>query len=326
MSNKFGKFLLATAALSTAAVAAYHFLQKKDSALANQEEGDDDYDDFSDPLDEESETPSRSYVSLNPEESSAKDAPIEAEENISIIAEPVVETELPDTEIPSAEEDADFFVEETIVEEADAEEIITEEADIEEANAEEPIDIETAENTDTLSDESSADTDETAAPETEYIEDITEDLIEEPVMVNETPITAEVENPEAVAEILPTEPVKQEEVSTAVPLAPNKDAEDEEEETLALTEAINALVEEMNSTETLDDDFFVEETITEVAPVADIPTTTVETTPEAPEPTVSPEEDTFVEETESDSFSPLSGQVNTEETIEEFFNDEEEEL
>ena len=61
MAKKFGKFLLATAAIGTAAVAAYMYLQKKDSSMSQSHE-DDDYDDFSDDLEDEDST--RTYVSL----------------------------------------------------------------------------------------------------------------------------------------------------------------------------------------------------------------------------------------------------------------------
>lgn len=64
MAKKFGKFLLFTAAVGTAAAAVYYYMQKKDAANAISDDSDDDYDDFSDDLDEDMDA-SRTYVSLN---------------------------------------------------------------------------------------------------------------------------------------------------------------------------------------------------------------------------------------------------------------------
>ena len=69
MAKKFGKFLLATAAIGTAAVAAYMYLQKKDSSMSQSHE-DDDYDDFSDDLKDEDST--RTYVSLTRDSSESE--------------------------------------------------------------------------------------------------------------------------------------------------------------------------------------------------------------------------------------------------------------
>lgn len=65
MANKFGKFLLCTAAIGTAAAAAYYYFSKKDSGFSILHEGDEDYDDFSDDLDDDTEASTRSYVALN---------------------------------------------------------------------------------------------------------------------------------------------------------------------------------------------------------------------------------------------------------------------
>ena len=46
MAKKFGKFLLFTAAVGTAAAAAYYCMQQKDSQLKESSDADDDYDDF----------------------------------------------------------------------------------------------------------------------------------------------------------------------------------------------------------------------------------------------------------------------------------------
>lgn len=117
MSNKFGKFLLATAAIGTAAAAAYYFLQKKDSELSAQDETDEDYDDFSDTLDEETETPSRNYVSLTPEQVNKPETAVEetvakeaAPVEEAVVEEAVVEETTPAEEAASVEEEP--FVEE----------------------------------------------------------------------------------------------------------------------------------------------------------------------------------------------------------------------
>ena len=68
MAKKFGKVLLFTAAVGSAAAAVCYFLRKKDNAQDAGEE--EDYDDFSDDLEESSDS-SRSYVALNPETAAA---------------------------------------------------------------------------------------------------------------------------------------------------------------------------------------------------------------------------------------------------------------
>lgn len=72
MAKKFGKLLLLTAAVGSAAAAVYYYMQKKDSVTDISE--DEDYDDFSDDLNEDSDS-SRNYVSLNPEDKA--DMPVE---------------------------------------------------------------------------------------------------------------------------------------------------------------------------------------------------------------------------------------------------------
>ena len=64
MAKKFGKFLLFTAAIGAAGVAAYYYMQKKDASLLG--DTDEDYDDFSTDSEEEK---SRSYVPLTHETS-----------------------------------------------------------------------------------------------------------------------------------------------------------------------------------------------------------------------------------------------------------------
>ena len=64
MAKKFGKFLLFTAAVGGAVAAAYYYFQKKDADnLASEDE---DYDDFSEDLDDDAET-GKNYVTLIPD-------------------------------------------------------------------------------------------------------------------------------------------------------------------------------------------------------------------------------------------------------------------
>ncbi len=68
MSKKFGKLLLFSAVAGAAAYGAYHYMQNKDNAPSPEkgEDTDDDFDDFSEDLDDDTEvTKERSYVSLN---------------------------------------------------------------------------------------------------------------------------------------------------------------------------------------------------------------------------------------------------------------------
>ena len=92
MAKKFGKFLLFTAAIGTAAAAAYYYMQKKDAAMAVSDDSDDDYDDFSDDFDEDTED-SRTYVSLNLDNTSSVEAASEentsAEDDFTPLAEQV---------------------------------------------------------------------------------------------------------------------------------------------------------------------------------------------------------------------------------------------
>lgn len=85
MAKKFGKFLLVTTALASAAAAAYYYLQKKDGSDASPE--DDDYDDFSEDLEEDAEAP-RGYVPLN-SETAAESSPAEEETDFTPLSETV---------------------------------------------------------------------------------------------------------------------------------------------------------------------------------------------------------------------------------------------
>lgn len=70
MAKKLGKFLLFTAAVGTAAAAVYYYMQKKEAESTVPE--DEDYDDFSEDLDEETDA-SRNYVPLNSENKTAEE-------------------------------------------------------------------------------------------------------------------------------------------------------------------------------------------------------------------------------------------------------------
>lgn len=88
MAKKFGKFLLFTAAMGTAAAAAYYYLQKKDAVSAVPE--DDDYDDFSEDLDEAPDS-SHSYVPLNHE--TKREEENEKKDGFTPLTETVAQTE-----------------------------------------------------------------------------------------------------------------------------------------------------------------------------------------------------------------------------------------
>ena len=65
MAKKFGKFVLTVTALGAAAVGAYYYLQGKEKPAKPVAYDDEDFDDFSEDLDEEPEE--RTYVTLTPE-------------------------------------------------------------------------------------------------------------------------------------------------------------------------------------------------------------------------------------------------------------------
>ncbi len=84
MSKKFGKFLLATAALTTAAAAAYYYLHKKDVAFSLNEEEEEDFDNFSDDLNN-ADAVSRNYVQLNKEDAAepeSAEVPVETVDEV----------------------------------------------------------------------------------------------------------------------------------------------------------------------------------------------------------------------------------------------------
>lgn len=95
MANKFGKFLLFTAAVGTIAAAAYYYKQKKENE-ASFDEDDDDYDNFFSEDTGASSDVSRNYVPLTPEtapntEHVSTNFSVNLSEKISEVAEKVSE-------------------------------------------------------------------------------------------------------------------------------------------------------------------------------------------------------------------------------------------
>lgn len=78
MAKKFGKFVLFTAAAAAACAGVYYYFQKKEQLADADDFDDEDYDDFNEDLDEES---NRSYVSLNLDETAEKESADDAETN-----------------------------------------------------------------------------------------------------------------------------------------------------------------------------------------------------------------------------------------------------
>lgn len=96
MAKKFGKLLLFTAAVGTAAAAAYYFMQKKDSTMAESNDNDEDYDDFSEDLDEEAET-GRNYVALNLDAADASENTDSEADDFTPLAEQLAEEAVEET-------------------------------------------------------------------------------------------------------------------------------------------------------------------------------------------------------------------------------------
>jgi len=85
MAKKFGKFLLATAAIGSA-VAAYCYFKKKDADLCTENGDDEDFDDLDDSADS-----SRNYVPLNCEAAVAEEDA--SEDSFTPLAEQVSQAE-----------------------------------------------------------------------------------------------------------------------------------------------------------------------------------------------------------------------------------------
>ncbi len=84
MAKKFGKFLLFSAAVGAAAAAAYYYM-KKDTSIPDDTE-DEDYDDFSEDLEDDSDT-SRSYVAIPMESQETAAATEVSNETIAEVVE-----------------------------------------------------------------------------------------------------------------------------------------------------------------------------------------------------------------------------------------------
>lgn len=89
MANKFGKFLLFTAAVSTGVATAYYILKKKDAQNAAFFDEDEDYDDFSESYDEDLD--SRSYVTLRDAQEDREDVFVPLAETVTARTEDGVE-------------------------------------------------------------------------------------------------------------------------------------------------------------------------------------------------------------------------------------------
>ena len=88
MAKKFGKFLLATAAIGTAVAAAYYYFQKKDADLSATINDDEDFDDLDDT------DSSRNYVPLNCETvQSAEEDAATTEDSFTPLAEQISQAE-----------------------------------------------------------------------------------------------------------------------------------------------------------------------------------------------------------------------------------------
>lgn len=77
MAKKFSKFVLFTAAAAAAGAGLYYYLKNKEALVSDFDEEDEDYDDFSDDLEEEA---NRSYVALSHDgatEEVSEEAPFE---------------------------------------------------------------------------------------------------------------------------------------------------------------------------------------------------------------------------------------------------------
>lgn len=105
MGKKLGKILLLTAAVGSAATAAYYYFRKKNAITLD--DFDEEYEDFDDKLESETNAARRSYVSLDPKTNTNSD--IEADMDVRANADSDVETDLSsetviDTVISSSEE------------------------------------------------------------------------------------------------------------------------------------------------------------------------------------------------------------------------------
>lgn len=113
MAKKFGKFVLFTAAAAAAGAGVYYYLKNKEALASNFDEEDEDYDDFSDDLEDEA---NRSYVALSHDDAAVAKA--DAEE---------VAEEAPFEKLSSIVSDAAETAEEKVEEFFDEEDEVSEE-------------------------------------------------------------------------------------------------------------------------------------------------------------------------------------------------------
>jgi len=118
MAKKFGKFVLFTAAAAAAGAGVYYYLKNKEALASDFDEEDEDYDDFSDDLEDET---NRSYVALSHDGAASEDAAV-AEAD----AEEVTE-EAPFEKLSSIVSDAAETAEEKVEEFFDEEDEVSEE-------------------------------------------------------------------------------------------------------------------------------------------------------------------------------------------------------
>lgn len=144
MSKRFSKFLLFSAMAGAAAYGTYCYLQKKEQTAPakNAEEADDDFDDFSEDLDEEAgSSKERSYVSLNLDKAEAfasealhkakeviADSVQQVKETVRSVAENQVVSESCFTDLTALNRDAEAS-KEPVAEAAEADSISSENTD-----------------------------------------------------------------------------------------------------------------------------------------------------------------------------------------------------
>lgn len=119
MAKKFGKFVLFTAAVAAAGAGVYYYLKNKEALASEFDVEDEDYDDFSDDL-EETEA-NRSYVALSHDSAApAEEATEEADAEESV-------KEAPFEKLSSIVSDAAETAEEKVEEFFDEEDEVSEE-------------------------------------------------------------------------------------------------------------------------------------------------------------------------------------------------------
>lgn len=113
MAKKFGKFLLFTAAVGGAAAAAYYYFQKKDSDAHLSE--DEDYDDFSEDLDDETDS-DKNYVSLTPDQKDTENEAADEKKDSFVPLDQVAQTVEDDSDVEEFFDEEDATDEEPPIE------------------------------------------------------------------------------------------------------------------------------------------------------------------------------------------------------------------